>query len=111
MTGRTRGGSGFGNPDIWLAPARQYFLYPVRLLVPSVRLHRLRDGLEDFEYLRAAMETGVDDRVLGPNTMAACRWERYVENLEPGKLEGVKSELLELRTALGRGITQAAGTK
>ena len=57
------------------------------------------------------METGVDDRVLGPNTMAACRWERYVENLEPGKLEGVKSELLELRTALGRGITQAAGTK
>jgi hypothetical protein len=101
-------------PDIWPAPGpgEHFLFYPgPGSLVPSVRLHRLRDGLEDFEYLRTAMETGVDDRVLGPNTMAACRWERYVENLEPGKLEGVKSELLELRTALGRGITQAAGTK
>ncbi len=101
-------------PEIWPAPGadgRSLFYPGPGTLVPSMRLYRFRDGLEDFEYLRAAMETGVDDRILGPNTMAACRWERYVENQEPGRLDGVKNELLELRTALGRGITQAARTK
>ncbi len=99
-------------PDAWPASdgAGDFFLlYPAPgTLVPSMRLCRLRDGLEDIEYLRAAAEAGVESAILRPESMAVCRWEQYAERPLPKVLDATRDELLGLRTSLGRGITQAA---
>ena len=98
-------------PRTWPAAGtgERLLVYPAQgTLAPSIRLYRLRDGLEDFEYVRKAMETGVDDRMLTSSSMSACRWEHYAETIAPRKLDSVREELLELRTAIGRGIAKAA---
>jgi hypothetical protein len=98
-------------PHTWPAAGtgRQFLVYPaLGGLAPSIRLHRLRDGLEDFEYLRAAMELGVDDRLIQPDNMKVCRWEHFDNAVGPGKLDEIRQELQELRTAIGRGVTKAA---
>ncbi|HOF40326.1 MAG TPA: DUF6067 family protein, partial [Candidatus Hydrogenedentes bacterium] len=102
-------------PEIWPASGGagdSFLLYPAPgTLVPSLRLYRLRDGLEDIEYLRAAAEAGVSSVVVRPESMAVCRWEQYAGNLPPKVLKATRDELLGLRTALGRAITETARSR
>jgi len=101
-------------PRTWPAAGtgERFLVYPGKQTVtPSIRLHRLRDGLEDFEYTRAAMDTGVDTALLGPETMMLCRWEDYTDSVSPSKLDDVRSRLQELRIAIGRAVTNAATKK
>lgn len=101
-------------PRTWPAAGtgEQFLVYPGKQTVtPSIRLHRLRDGLEDFEYIRAAMNIGVDTALLGPETMMLCRWEDYTDSLSPSRLDDVRSMLQELRIAIGRAATKAGTNK
>lgn len=98
-------------PETWPAAGsgEQFLVYPAAgTLAPSTRLYRLRDGLEDFEYIQAAREAGLYDRLFAPNTMHVCRWEHYDSDVDRVKLDAMTTELQQLRIAIGRALTRAA---
>jgi hypothetical protein len=86
-----------------------FLVYPGKnSLEPSMRLYRLRDGLEDFEYIRRVKEAGLEADLLKADTMRICRWEFFQEEIRPERLDDVRAELQELRVAMGRALTKAA---
>lgn len=99
-----------GRPETWPAAGtgEQFLVYPgPNTLDPSIRLHRLRDGLEDFEYIRKARETGIEDRLLGPGKMRICQWKHFETTIKPDRLDKVREELQNLRVAIGRAVPKA----
>lgn len=75
---------------------------------PSIRLERLRDGLEDYEYVAAmsgrAHETNADD-------LAAARWTRrylFVADTTRDELDDLAARIGQARVDIGRALTRLA---
>lgn len=94
-------GNSWAFPKDW--PVEKVLMYPhAESLAPSVRLMRLRDGFEDYEYLRnleqMAMLYGIRN---DPDTDALRRHPRYDGDMQREELLALSRELLERRNAIG----------
>ena len=84
-------------------------LYPGESEVyPSVRLELLRDGLEDYEYLRALSAAAAQDSGDTKELDALLRRDLYDPNATPESLGPLGEALMERRVKIGRALTALA---
>jgi hypothetical protein len=99
-------------------------VYPgVGTVQPSVQLERLRDGLEDYEYLREVKERLPDFRATTPNNFAATKDSgttdlalllsphMYESSPQPLTLDKASDQLVKARVSIGRAISESAKGK
>lgn len=98
-------------PADW--PVESVLMYPVAgILAPSVRLMRLRDGMEDYEYFRnleqMAMIFGARNN---PDIEALRKHDRYTADMPYGRLYDLADGLLEQRRAIGEAMNELLKTE
>lgn len=100
-------GFGASPPLLWPDAEVENLIYPgPEGILPSARLMRLRDGLEDYEYLvllRNAVSQGlIDDPRLTP--WAGPRY--FAPRLGPDVLRELTEEIPEIRARIGRALSR-----
>jgi hypothetical protein len=85
-------GRAFNGEGLWFYPGREVGL--PGSIVPSIRAKWLRDGIEDYEYLRLLHQRGLDQRVgsLAAQMARSFRdWQR-----DPAQLEAARKRIGEV---------------
>ena len=81
--------------------------YPgARAPIPSIRAELLRDGLEDYEYLRLLDRAIAEKRIDNPELVQMVRPEVYSGVVPAGYLETFGESLPKRRTALGWALSK-----
>ena len=62
-------------------------------IVPSIRLKRIRDGIEDYEYIAILKRLGDEEWALATSRTAAKNWQNWTK--DPQVLEDVRIKLAE----------------
>jgi hypothetical protein len=84
-----------------------HLLYPGRRgLFPSVRLMRLRDGLEDVEYALTALEEGIETDFSAGKAVRPCRWEHFDLEPKPEALADAAGHIERIRVEIGRALSR-----
>jgi hypothetical protein len=87
----------------------EVLLYPGgSQIFPSIRLELLRDGLEDYEYLRALSDAAEQDAIAAEEFGSLVRRELYDHEAEPGSLGRHGKKFAERRVRIGRALTALA---
>jgi hypothetical protein len=60
-------------------------------IVPSIRLKRIRDGIEDYEYIAILKRLGEEKWALKMSRSIARNWHKWTQN--PQELEQVRVQL------------------
>ena len=87
----------------------EFLLYPGGSGVsPSVRLELFRDGLEDYEYLRALSAAVAEQSKDSKEYAALLERILYDPLVEPGSLRRHGADLMKRRLRIGRALTALA---
>ena len=78
--------------------------------IPSIRIERLRDGIEDYEYLVAADAAGLDTAGLAPPSAPWLDIRALVLPMRAEEIQAAGETLPSMRTAIGRALTVAVRT-
>lgn len=94
-------------PDDWTYADAQNLSYPgPGGIMPSARLMRLRDGLEDYEYLvllrKAVMQGAIDD----PRLTAWAGARYFAPRLGVDVLRELTEEIPEIKARIGRALSR-----
>lgn len=96
-------------PMVWETddPERLFLYYPgPHGLLPSVRSEALRDGMEDYELLKAAADQLASGKRLRDDAAPYAARRMYGANATPEEMEGFVRMILEGRVALGLALSQ-----
>lgn len=98
-------------PEDW--PTEQVLFYPANGgMMPSVRLMRLRDGMEDYEYLRNLEQMAMIFGALrDPEIDALRRHEFYAAELPYVELHSLEKRLLARRAEIAAGMNRLLETE
>lgn len=96
-------------PNLWDAEkySSHFLLYPGKNApMPSLRLERLRDGLEDYEYLKAFADAVQAGKIKNKKLLPLA--QRHLFNPQPdaGQLDAFTEQILENRLLLGHALSQ-----
>ncbi len=85
-------GRAFNGEGLWFYPGREVGL--PGSMVPSIRAKWLRDGIEDYEYLRLLHQRGLDQRVGSLAVQMARSFRDWQRN--PAELEAARKRIGEV---------------
>ena len=87
----------------------EFLLYPGESdVLPSVRLELFRDGLEDYEYLRALSAAVAEQSMDSKEHAALLERILYDPLVEPSSLRQHGADLMKRRVRIGRALTALA---
>jgi len=83
-----------------------FLLYPTPgKPAPSIRLERLRDGIEDHESLAALERAVAATRISDPQTARLCTRLPFRPDLSPADLDAIARTALDSHVRIGRALT------
>ncbi len=98
-------------PEIWTGggTGERFLYYPgPDGPIPSIRAERLRDGIDDFDYL-ARLDEAVGDGAAFDRTVLRWREPRvFPPDMTPAEVEEFLSRILEARRQIGNALTDHA---
>jgi len=99
-------------PFLWNGggTGKDFLFYPgIACPIPSVRVERLRDGIEDYEYLVALQAAVRANTVALPEAGQLLDAGLFHPETGPGELEGLAERISEVRVNIGRALGQRVG--
>jgi len=96
-------------PMLWTGgeDGRAFLVYPgVEKPLASARLERLRDGMEDYEYLSALAKAVASGRVVDSTLLSWLGGRLYTPRPDTQELDVLAQEISETRIAIGRALSQ-----
>ncbi|HPO14973.1 MAG TPA: DUF4091 domain-containing protein [Candidatus Hydrogenedentes bacterium] len=96
-------------PNCWDAEKHppNFLVYPGRnMLMPSIRLERLRDGLEDYEYLKAFAEAVQAGKIKKRKLLPLTQHHLLDPQPDSSQLDDFTRQILHNRLLLGHALSQ-----
>ncbi len=97
-----------GDPERWILydPGAPVLFYPGENgLLPSVQAEQMRDGLEDYEYLKRLAQAVEDGQITNEALERLIAPQRFFTDMEPAEIESWIEAITDVRVQIGRALS------
>jgi hypothetical protein len=98
-------------PEVWTdsGDTSEFLYYPGPAApIPSIRIERLRDGIEDYEYLKALKAAAGKGAAIEPGLREWLVRRLYPVDATPEELDGMRDRVHDIRVGAGIALTRLA---